>query len=95
MKITISELIDLITYILNKIYVVESEITITEDYYWKLASGKAYNMSDKLNEQDFTIGSLVDDLTELQKIKDNEKYVPVKYDLNRVCALLTFIANKE
>lgn len=95
MKIIIQELIHTIIYILDNIQDIEPEITITEDYYWRLVSEKTYDMSNILNEQDFTIGSLVDDLNELLKIKDNEKYVPIKYDLNRVCALLTFIANKE
>ena len=67
-----------------------------EDYYWEIADEELYDPSKKPNPANFLLGQLSDDWEDLKRLKViNDDVIPVKYDLQRLAAILKVINDRS
>lgn len=61
------------------------------DLYWSIPNQELYNMYEE--PKNFTIGSIMDDWTFLQKLLDEERQV-VGYDFHKISSVLKMLGEK-
>ena len=92
MKITIEDLLKILELLISKAEHSGIEtIEVNSDYYWNISSEDRENFTT--DKPDVCVGSLYDDLQELQKVL-SKKNPPTILDFERLGNILIFLGNK-
>ena len=67
-----------------------------EDYYWLIPDEELYDPCKEPDPQKFGLGQLSDDWEDLKRLKViNDDVIPVKYDLQRLAAILKVVNDRS
>jgi len=90
--IEVQELKEIIEIVLQK-YISNygKSLKTDNDYYWFINPDNGYNFKEVPNDEEFLVGSLVDDYTSLKQLLDEKGEVSI-IDLDRISSILTVIS---
>ncbi len=95
MKIKVKDLMEIINILSESLKELpDSEIDLdVNDYFWEILENELYDPLKTPDPENFGLGQISDDWTELRRLKDN-KDIPITYDLKRLGNILKCISDK-